>query len=97
MGTSATHAPTGQRDTETDMVFKLRSRLMGKHVHEQIFAGEDVDHLVLAGELVFNVGEWQLFDTTLMLGAEKIGRIVKVMLEGDEEVIDALQKMDEEV
>jgi hypothetical protein len=62
------------------MTIKLRYRLLGHHVHVDVFAGEDADHLASCGSLVFLVGEWQLFSEALLLGAKLTS--VTVLREG---------------
>ena len=69
------------------MIIKLRSERRGAHVHERVFVGPDSDHLALAGVLIFNVGEWQAFGAALGLGASQTHGQVKVVFEGDEQVV----------
>lgn len=70
------------------MFIKLRSCAAGKHVHEQVFTGPDKDHLALAGNLRFELGEWQLFGTALMFGASRMhGGQLEVVTEGDDRVV----------
>jgi hypothetical protein len=40
------------------MTIKLRSRLLGAHVHVGVFLGTDADHLQNSGDLVMDVGQW---------------------------------------
>ena len=68
------------------MVFKLKSKRRGDHVHEQVFVGPDVDHLALVGTLVFRIGEWQEFGAALGLGAERMHGM-KVVFVGSEAVV----------
>lgn len=59
------------------MIIRLRDVRKGDHIHTRVFIGEDVDHLALAGRLVFKVGEWQMFGAALLLGAQQTkGRLV---------------------
>jgi len=69
------------------MIIKLRSERRGAHVHERVFVGPDSDHLALAGVLIFNVGEWQAFGAALGLGASQMHGQVRVLFEGDEQVV----------
>ena len=52
------------------MYLRLRSERKGSHVHQRVFVGPDSEHLALAGTLVMNIGEWQLFGAALLLGAK---------------------------
>ena len=69
------------------MIIKLRSERRGAHVHERVFVGPDTDHLALAGVLIFDVGEWQAFGAALGLGALQMRGQVRIVFEGDEEVV----------
>jgi len=69
------------------MIVKLSSELKGNRVHERVFVGPDKDHLALAGRLVFEMGQWQLFGAALGLGAERTQGRLEVILEGDKEVV----------
>jgi hypothetical protein len=43
-------------------VFRLRWKLLGKHVHVRVFAGTaDSAGFAMCGELVFREGEWPSF------------------------------------
>ncbi len=42
------------------MILKLRIEQRGGHVHADVFAGVDGDHLALSGRLVFTREEWSL-------------------------------------
>ncbi len=53
------------------MVINVRGQILGNHVHARVFMGPDGDHLALSGQLVFTIGEWQLFGAALLLGAER--------------------------
>ena len=70
------------------MIFKLRSeRIGGDLVKEQILVGDDENCLRITGELLLHVGQWQEFGATLLLGATKTNGRVKVIVEGDKEVV----------
>jgi len=70
------------------MIIKIRSERRGEDkVVERILMGEDENHLKLVGSLTLNVGEWQLFGATLLLGAEHTKTHLRIILEGDEEVV----------
>ena len=69
------------------MIIKLRSERRGAHVHELVFVGPDADHLALAGVLVFDVGQWQLFGAALKLGALQTHGHLWIVFEGDDEVV----------
>lgn len=65
------------------MHIRLRDKRGGDHVHTRVFVGPDKDHLALAGELTFNVGEWQLFGAALFQG------VARMYSQGAELTIDA--------
>jgi hypothetical protein len=70
------------------MIIKLRSERRGEdRVVERILMGEDEKHLKLVGSLTLNVGEWQLFGAALLLGAEHTKTNLRIIFEGDEEVV----------
>lgn len=69
------------------MIIKLRSERRGAHVHERVFVGPDVDHLALAGVLVFDIGQWQTFGAAIGLGVTRMHGQVMVLYEGDAEVV----------
>ena len=70
------------------MIIKLRSaRTGGDQVREQIFAGPDVDHLQLAGEIVLTLGEWQAFGAALILGAGQMSGKLAIITDGHEQVV----------
>lgn len=71
----------------TPLTLKLKSRRAGKLVREQVFIGPDADHLALAGILMFEVGEWQLFGAALLAGARQTHGQFVVVTEGDEAVV----------
>jgi hypothetical protein len=52
------------------MTIKLRSRLLGAHVHATVFIGPDADHLASNGELVMDPRQWAGFNVLLGLGAK---------------------------
>lgn len=53
------------------MIAKLKGQQKGDHIHAQVFMGPDRDHLACNGDLVFTVGEWQIFVASLLLGADR--------------------------
>ena len=74
------------------MIIKLRSKRIGEDlVKEQVLVGEvdeeDERYLRQVGVLIMRVGEWQEFGATLLLGATKTNGRVKVITEGDENVV----------
>lgn len=69
------------------MVIKLRSIRRGEHVHEGVFVGPDRDHLAFAGTLILRIGEWQLFEAALSLGAARTQGHLTVILEGSDAVV----------
>ena len=76
-------------------VFKLRSKLVGKHIHTTIFSGEENQTLTNIGTLIQDVGEWQLFGALLQCGStfnEATRRDSLVVFEGDKQIIEQLQK-----
>jgi hypothetical protein len=50
------------------MTIKLRSRLLGAHVHVTVFMGADEDHLQNSGDLVMGVGQWAAYVQVLADG-----------------------------
>ncbi len=77
------------------MIVKLKSERKGGHVHERVFVGPDEGHLALAGKLVFDIGQWQAFGAALLLGASKMHGNVKVLTEGDEQVVGGFDDIPE--
>jgi hypothetical protein len=77
------------------MVIKLRSERKGGHVHERVFVGPDEGHLALAGTLVLDVGQWQELGAALLLGAGRMHGRVKVLLEGDRQVVGGFDEIPE--
>ena len=76
------------------MIIKLRSERRGDHVHETIFAGpEENETFHNCGTLVFGVGEWQLFGAALMLGARQTQGNLRVVFEGDEQVVTPTEEV----
>lgn len=71
------------------MIIKLRSKRYGEHVHDKVFMGEDAEHLQYVGTLITDVGQWQELGAVMKLGAKKTRGRVKVILEGDKEVVGA--------
>jgi hypothetical protein len=54
--------------------FRLRLEpVIGHQVHVTVFVGEK-GTLVYAGEIVLDVGQWQLLSTALSLGAAEVNR-----------------------
>lgn len=70
------------------MVIKLRSRPNGIHVHTTVFMGPENQTLQNCGELIQSIGQWQLFGAALLLGTDRMQGKVKVICEGDEEVVE---------
>jgi len=66
------------------MILKIRDRLLGAHVHVDVFIGPDADHLAKSGELVFTVREWCAFGALLAYGAAHIGEDVGLIFGGIE-------------
>ena len=54
------------------MNIKLRARLLGAHVHADVFMGADADHYKLTGRLVMDVEEWRRFAASLHLATHFI-------------------------
>jgi hypothetical protein len=77
------------------MIVKLKSERRGIHVHECVFVGPDEEHLALAGVLVFDIGQWQEFGAALLLGASKMHGNVKVLTEGDAQVVGGFDEIPE--
>lgn len=71
----------------TVLVFKLRSKRIGPHVHTTVFSGVEGQTLANTGTLVQTVGEWQVFGALLVMGARRMYPRVKIIFEGDEEVV----------
>ena len=66
-------------------VFKLSSKVRGKHVHTTLFAGKEGQTLANTGTLVMNIGEFQLFGAMLSLGADTNHRTKEtVKIEGND-------------
>ena len=62
------------------MVIKLRDdKRVGDTVRTSFFLGEDIEHLHLAGSLLFHIGEWQEFGACLLLGASQMCGHVTVL------------------
>jgi hypothetical protein len=57
------------------MVIKLRSKNIGDYIHETVFMGVDKDHLQNSGVIVMHVGEWQIFGSLLLMGADRMKAI----------------------
>src|SRR6266536_3314875 len=54
------------------MILKLRDKLLGDHVHVDVFIGPDTEHLAKAGTLVFRVHEWRAFGVMISLGTTPV-------------------------
>lgn len=52
--------------------FKLFAEVKGAHVHTRVFAGADLDHLALSGELVFDEEEFFHFQRALFAGGARV-------------------------
>lgn len=59
----------------------------GRSVREQVFVGKDESSLELAGTLLLATNKWQLFGTALRLGSEHLYGHLKIIFEGDEEIL----------
>lgn len=68
-------------------VFKLRSVRRGEHVHTTVFFGNEGQTLANTGTLLQTLGEWQEFGALLLLGAGFMSQRVKVIIEGEKEVV----------
>ena len=70
------------------LVIKLVSeRTPDRRVLTRVFMGEKGFTLQCAGTLYMTIGEWQLHGAALMLGATKTHGRLKVICEGDAEVV----------
>lgn len=56
------------------MVIKLRSHLLGHHVHTTLFMGADADHLQNSGVLVTDVEQWCVLNVMLGTGQVALRR-----------------------
>lgn len=50
------------------MIFKLKHKLLGGHVHVQFFSGKNLHSLALNGKIIFGEDEWPMFKTLLEIG-----------------------------
>ena len=50
------------------MIIELRNNKVDKYIRTEVFMGKDMDHLRLSGTLVMDIGEWQIFSTSLLFG-----------------------------
>ncbi len=57
------------------MILKLRDKLLGDHVHVDVFIGPDTEHLAKAGTLVFRVHEWRAFGVMISLGSTRMAEL----------------------
>lgn len=87
-------------------VFKLRSKLLGGHIHTTVFIGDKGRTLENSGEIIHRVdevGDWQVLGAMLGLGADKINSTpghegqVEVICEGDDVVVDEIGRRTTEV
>ena len=72
------------------LTIKLRSRLSGGYIFENVFFGPTGGTLEGAGALAYGVDEfrqWRLFNMTLRAGARQMHGQIKVICEGDTEVL----------
>jgi len=47
------------------MIFKLKYKLLGGHVHVRVFAGKNPSALTSCGKLIFREEEWEVFHSDL--------------------------------
>lgn len=69
------------------MIFKLKSERKGEHIHCRLFAGETTSSLALCGELVFYIGEWQLFGVAMTAGARATNGHLTFLSEDERQVL----------
>ena len=78
-------------------IFKLRSKLIGNHIHTMIYIGEKDQTLANCGSILTRIedfGDWQTFGAMLMAGAKIQNsnfKRVEVICEGDDEIIKKLE------
>lgn len=53
------------------MIAKIKGVRKGDHIHADVFMGLDEGHFGKNGSLVFTIGEWQIFVSALLLGADR--------------------------
>lgn len=78
--------PAPPRELEADkpyVICKIEYVRRGEHVHARVFVGAQRHALGKAGDLVFRVGEWQLFGAALGLGAAQTMGHFEVITEGE--------------
>ena len=51
------------------MLIKLTSVRQGPHLRAKVWVGPDPDHFALAGALVMQLEEWEVFEAAVRLGA----------------------------
>ena len=51
------------------MMLRMQHSQHSDHVHVRVFMGPNADRLALVGVLMMDAGQWQLFGTTVTLGA----------------------------
>lgn len=73
-------------------IFKFTNVLQGNHVLTCIYMGSELDKLVYVGELRLNIGEWQMFLTTMQAGVETLGSQVKLYSTGVNQICEQLEK-----
>jgi len=71
------------------MILKLKLSCPGTHIRVEALMGEDEASLLRVGELLLNVGEWQLLGAALGLGAKQTMGQFTVKVEGQDEAIAA--------
>jgi len=76
------------------MNIKIRGEVRGNHIRTKIFIGEDAEHLQLAGVLMLRVGEWQLFNVALSMGASNMEGHLVVECPDDKKVLSDLGESD---
>ena len=78
------------------MIIRLRDKLLGRHCHTRVFIGVDQDHLQLSGNLVMEIGEWQLFGAALLMGAAKSNGRLTVELPDSDAMSKSIQDYQKE-
>lgn len=51
------------------MIIKMKYEVRDKHVHVRVFMGQEVNHLILCGTLMFNPAEFDIFNRCLKDGS----------------------------
>lgn len=79
-------------------VFKLRSKLVGQHIHTTVFSGTKGQTLANYGELVMRLGEWRKFGVLLLLGSMSSDDLhtTTIIFEISEEIVTELARREEQ-